>query len=141
MLQICRHTIFLIYFSNLNRCTKCVGMMYIVCSVTACIACFALQNINYRLGYSLQPLLLGRRIHPSAMVLDQLDQGVSGTFHSNAALHNSLQKERCIVFSRMMGTAASGQGTADQKKHCSITGSQPHLRALGVLTGPGSSSQ
>jgi hypothetical protein len=42
----------------------------------------------------------------------------------------------------MMGTAASGQGTADQKKkHCSITGSQPHLRALGVLTGPGSSSQ
>jgi hypothetical protein len=50
------------------------------------------------------------------MVLDQLDQGVSGTFHSNAALHNSLQKERCIVFSRMMGTAASGQVTADKKK-------------------------
>jgi hypothetical protein len=60
------------------------------------------------------------------MVLDQLDQGVSGTFHSNAALHNSLQKERCIVFSRMMGTAASGQGTADKKK--SIVLSRAHSR-------------
>ena len=114
------------------------------CMLSYCIVCFALQNINYRLGYRLQPtaLLLGRRIHPSAMVLDQLDQSVSGTFHSNAALHNSLQKQRCIVFSRM-GTAASGIRTSNcrSKKHCSITGSQPHLRALGVLTGPGSSGQ
>ena len=107
------------------------------------LLCVSLYKI-YRLQTRLQPtaLLLGRWIHPSAMVLDQLDQGVSGTFHSNAALHNSLQKQRCIVFSRM-GTAASGIRTSNcrSKKHCSITGSQPHLRALEVLTGPGSSGQ
>lgn len=70
--------------------------MYIVCSVTALrVSLYKYKLIQTRL----QPtaLLLGRRIHPSAVVLDQLDQGVSGTFHGNAALHNGLQKERCTV--------------------------------------------
>jgi hypothetical protein len=63
--------------------------MYIVCSVTALRV--SLYRI-YKLQTWLQPtaLLLGRRIHPSAMVLDQLDQGVSGTFHGDGALHNGL---------------------------------------------------
>jgi hypothetical protein len=28
------------------------------------------------------------------MVFDELNQGFSGTFHRNAALHNSLQQQR-----------------------------------------------
>lgn len=98
VLQTCPHPRFLIYFPNLNRCTKSVGMMYIVCAVTALRV--PLYKIQYKLQTRLQPtvLLLGRRINPSAIVLDQLDQGVSGTFHGNAALHNGLQKEiRCTV--------------------------------------------
>lgn len=75
------------------------------------------------------------------MVLDQLDQGVGGTFHGNTALHNGLQKERCSVLAGL-GTAASRQVTAGQKiSPSSIMGSQLHLcvwylvDAVGVLTG------
>lgn len=80
-------TLFLFYFpTDIQYVLGCPLWIYVFS------ASWSFTGYIWTTGNSMR-LLLGRRIHPTAMVLDELNQGFSGTLHCNSPLHNSLQQQ------------------------------------------------